>query len=115
MMLIPKIPKGSYSVMAKRGEPPDSLDDFPTPKWATRALMKYVMPELGCFGQYTIFDKKELTVLEPACGRGYMIEVLEGGMSNEGEGKQEIFYNEILAPDQIDRLFTPLCYNVIAL
>ena len=71
------IPKGSYSVMAQRGESPDSLDDFPTPKWATRALMKYVMPKFGCFGQHTIFDRRELTVLEPACGRGYMIEVLK--------------------------------------
>ncbi len=33
--------------------------------------------------------------------------VLEGGMSNEDEGRKEIFYNEILTPDEIDRLFAP--------
>ena len=33
--------------------------------------------------------------------------VLEGGMSNEEEGKREIFYNEILAADEIDRLKAP--------
>ena len=33
--------------------------------------------------------------------------VLEGGMSNEEEGKCEIFYNETLAPDEIDRLKAP--------
>lgn len=33
--------------------------------------------------------------------------VLEGGQSNEGEGRREVFWNETLAPDQIDRLLSP--------
>ena len=33
--------------------------------------------------------------------------VLEGGMRNEDNGKNEIFYNETLAPDEIDRLTAP--------
>ncbi|MDD5084378.1 MAG: site-specific DNA-methyltransferase [Candidatus Moranbacteria bacterium] len=33
--------------------------------------------------------------------------VLEGGMSNEDAGKKEVFYNEIISKDEIDRLFEP--------
>ncbi|HIB8406640.1 site-specific DNA-methyltransferase [Enterobacter hormaechei] len=33
--------------------------------------------------------------------------VLEGGMSKEDQGKKEIYYNEIIAIDEIDRLFSP--------
>jgi hypothetical protein len=55
--------------MAQRFEAGDSPDDFPTPPWATRALIEYV---LG--------DKTSLATmacLEPACGAGYMAEVLK--------------------------------------
>ena len=53
----------SHAVMAQRYEPKHSPDDFPTPPWATRALLQHVIrePEIG-----------RLTCLEPACGRGYM-------------------------------------------
>jgi hypothetical protein len=54
--------------MAQRIEPGDSRDDFPTPPWATRALVEHV---LG--------NKKTLvsqTCLEPACGAGHMAKVL---------------------------------------
>jgi hypothetical protein len=57
----------SHAVMAQRIEPLDSFDDFPTPPWATRALIEYVL------------DKPALastTCLEPACGRGHMARVL---------------------------------------
>ncbi|MDR0065901.1 site-specific DNA-methyltransferase [Acinetobacter sp. 11520] len=33
--------------------------------------------------------------------------VLEGGMTKEEEAKNEIYYNEIIARDEIDRLFSP--------
>jgi type I restriction-modification system DNA methylase subunit len=55
--------------MAQRVEPADSPDDFPTPPWATRALVEHV---LG--------NKKTLstqTCLEPACGAGHMAMVLK--------------------------------------
>ena len=55
--------------MAQRAEPNDSPDDFPTPPWATRALVEHV---LG--------DKKTLAsqaCLEPACGVGHMANVLK--------------------------------------
>ena len=33
--------------------------------------------------------------------------VLEGGMSSEEKGNNEVFYNEIISKDEIDRLFEP--------
>lgn len=59
----------SHAVMAQRVEPKDSPDDFPTPPWATRALVEYILN-----------DKKDLvsqTCLEPACGAGHMAKVLK--------------------------------------
>lgn len=59
----------SHAVMAQRVEASDSADDFPTPPWATRALIEHVLS-----------DKKTLTIqtcLEPACGAGHMAKVLK--------------------------------------
>ncbi|WP_137113334.1 SAM-dependent methyltransferase [Mesorhizobium sp. GR13] len=53
----------SHAVMAQRVEPSDSPDDFPTPPWATRALVEHVLGKEAVEG---------LSCLEPACGRGYM-------------------------------------------
>lgn len=58
----------SHAVMAQRTEAKDSLDDFPTPPWATRALLEHVIER----GGYT----ERLTCLEPACGVGHMAKVL---------------------------------------
>ena len=42
----------SYAVMAQRAEAKDSLDDFPTPPWATRALIDTSSTRLaGCKGK----------------------------------------------------------------
>lgn len=54
--------------MAQRHEAADSLDDFPTPPWATRALIEHVIGEEAVIGQ---------TCLEPACGRGHMAQPLK--------------------------------------
>ena len=35
----------SHAVMAQRVEPKDSADDFPTPPWATRALVEHVLDD----------------------------------------------------------------------
>lgn len=51
----------SSAVMAQRVEPPDSLDFFPTPPWATRALCTYV---IGQTAMNVAWD--------PACGDGAM-------------------------------------------
>ena len=57
------------AVMAQRRDPPDALDYFPTPPWATRALFKHVLPAI---------DVKVIrSAWEPACGEGHMAAVLE--------------------------------------
>ena len=65
----------SQAVMARRSEPHDSLDDFPTPPWATRALFEHVL-----FPHWAGIDVDQFfrgqTVLEPACNRGYMLRPL---------------------------------------
>lgn len=56
----------SHAVMAQRAEPNDSLDFFPTPPWATRALFEHVIgPRQGYIGW------------DPACGDGAMIKVFD--------------------------------------
>jgi hypothetical protein len=57
----------SHAVMAQRIEPSDSPDDFPTPPWATRALLEHVIDKSAV---------RPLTCLEPACGVGHMSKVL---------------------------------------
>lgn len=61
------VPRGSTAVMNRRVEPPDSLDFFPTPPWATRALFEHVL------GSHRMTDA---TVWEPAAGEGHMAEVI---------------------------------------
>ena len=51
------------AVMARRREPPDSLDYFPTPPWAARALCEH-LGHWGGIGAESAWD--------PACGEGHM-------------------------------------------
>jgi len=55
--------------MAQRFEPKDSVDDFPTPPWATRALFEHVLNDKGAL--------RSMSCLEPACGAGHMAKVLK--------------------------------------
>ncbi len=55
----------SSAVMQQRQEPHHSLDDFPTPPWATRALCEFIQPE------------SRMTCREPAANRGHMVRPLE--------------------------------------
>ena len=57
----------SSAVMAQRIEPTDSLDFFPTPPWATRALMEHVLRKQWM---------QEETCWEPAAGLGHMSDTL---------------------------------------
>lgn len=59
---------GHTAVMAQRREPPDALDYFPTPPWATRALFRHVLPAIGAESMEVVW--------EPACGAGHMAEVI---------------------------------------
>lgn len=58
----------NLAVVSNRIEPPDSLDFFPTPPWATRALL-LGFPHL--FGA-----ANDQHVWEPAAGEGHMVAVL---------------------------------------
>lgn len=55
----------STAVMQRRVEPHDSLDDFPTPPWATRAICEFLI-SIG-------FDLWLSEVREPCANRGYMV------------------------------------------
>jgi hypothetical protein len=59
----------SHAVMSQRVEASDSPDDFPTPPWATRALLEHVLKDKRA--------RKRQTCLEPACGAGHMAKVLK--------------------------------------
>jgi hypothetical protein len=64
----------SSAVMAQRIEAHDSLDDFPTPPWATRALIEHViLPTYPGEARRLLGDE---TCWEPACNRGHMVKPL---------------------------------------
>jgi hypothetical protein len=89
----------SHAVMAQRSEALDSLDDFPTPPWATRALIEHVITKPR--------DLTEMSCLEPACNRGFMSMVLD-------EYFREVSSSDIYAygyGDVEDFLETPLAAN----
>lgn len=58
----------SAAVMQQRAEPHDSLDFFPTPPWATRALCNQLL-SLG-------YDLSRNVAWDPACGQGDMVRPL---------------------------------------
>lgn len=63
----------STAVMQRRVEAADSLDDFPTPPWATRAVIEHViMPQYAHAPEIARMRLVQMTVREPACNRGYM-------------------------------------------
>jgi hypothetical protein len=59
---------GFTAVMAQRREPPDAIDFFPTPPWATRALFRHVLPAISVSDIGGAW--------EPACGEGHMAAVI---------------------------------------
>jgi hypothetical protein len=72
-----KLGNTSSAVMQQRHEAADSLDDFPTPPWATRAMLGEVLKPRGV-------DLAGLNVWEPACNRGYMARPLGEAGANVG-------------------------------
>ena len=60
------------AVTESRREPPDALDFFPTPPWATRALIEHVL------GANTV---ECLTCWDPCAGEGHMAEPLKAYFS----------------------------------
>lgn len=72
-------PNTSSAVMQQRRDKAKaSLDDFPTPPWATRALIEH----LAKYGADAGWPKKQdkpfasASVLDPACNRGHMVRPL---------------------------------------
>jgi len=79
----------SHAVMAQRTEARDSADDFPTPPWATRALIEHVLE-----GKSQIAN---LRCLEPACGAGHMAKVLK------------TYFGEVICSDAYDYGYGAIC------
>ncbi len=76
----------SSAVMQQRSEPHDSLDDFPTPPWATRALCEW----LRGWWCTEPSDWQEMSCREPAANRGHMVRPLRE------------YFGEVIASDVHD-------------
>lgn len=59
----------STAVMQQRHEPHDSLDFFPTPPWATRALVEHVLAGHG----WRLDQLGGMTAWDPCCGALHMV------------------------------------------
>lgn len=77
------LPNGARSIMSSRVEADDSLDYFPTPPWATRALCRHVFPRL-------YVGHRTESVWEPACGEGHMAETLCEFFDPEGVAATDV-------------------------
>src|SRR5262245_18073177 len=61
----------TYATRAQRKDSREEADEFPTPPWATRALFEHVLP------RRLVDAAASQSCLEPACGRGHMVRVLQ--------------------------------------
>lgn len=61
------LPAGGRAIMSQRLDPVDSLDFFPTPPWATRALCEVVL-----WPEPIVLPLRQASVWEPAAGEGHM-------------------------------------------
>jgi hypothetical protein len=103
--VIPHQQNRTHAVMSQRNENKNSLDDFPTPPWATRALIEHVIKKEKILGK---------TCLEPACGRGYMaeslkeyfLEVVSNDISSYGYGGIEDFTHHKFPENSFDWVIT---------
>ncbi len=102
----------SHAVMAQRAEAKDSRDDFPTPPWATRALINHVLkPRFKGLATQTC--------LEPACGAGHMDKVLRqyfaetnaSDIFDYGYAKVADFLTAPYAVDSVDWVITNPPFN----
>jgi hypothetical protein len=93
--------------MQQRSEPHDSLDDFPTPPWATRALCEWLVMR-----GYLLRGEKSCR--EPAANRGHMVaplreyfaEVEAADIFDYGAGFEQRDYLFGPAPDATDWTIT---------
>ncbi|MCB5411825.1 hypothetical protein [Pseudogemmobacter faecipullorum] len=95
----------SAAVMQQRSEPHDSLDDFPTPPWATRALLE-LLAARGWIGP-------DQTVREPCANRGHMVRPLAeffgavdaSDIHDYGAGYPTFDYVGMEVPEAVDWTF----------
>lgn len=95
----------SHAVMSQRSEDRESLDDFPTPPWATRAFLAHCFSTSGA---------RDLSVWEPACGRGHMAQVLgeffdrvrASDVHNYGYGEVQDFIDGLSGVQSVDWVIT---------
>ena len=95
----------SSAVMQQRHEAHDSLDDFPTPPWATRAICEEL--------RYLVGIRKDETCREPCANRGYMARPLleyfdkvdVADVHDYGAGYPIRDYLFGLDPDEVDWTF----------
>lgn len=93
----------SAAVMNRRHEPHDSLDDFPTPGWATRAVCEALQAQGISLANSAAWD--------PCCNRGFMVNPLneyfgvttatdihDYGFAGMDEQQDFLLYNESTAP-----------------
>lgn len=85
-------PKGGTAVMARRAEPWDSLDCFPTPPWATRALFVHVLPKIGVTVPIG-------AALDPAAGLFHMVDAMRPFCSKATGSDVFDYRNNFPAPD----------------
>lgn len=84
--------------MQQRAEPHDSLDDFPTPPWAGRALCEQVLGFDDCM------PYAERSLWEPACNRGY----LRCGLTDYFEAvRSSDIFDYGIGAERLDFLFGP--------
>lgn len=91
----------STAVMQRRVAGTDSLDFYPTPPWATRALMEHVVIPL--VGRDRLGD---LLAWEPAAGHGdmarplaeYFGHVITSDIHNHGDPRVEHLHHDFLMP-----------------
>lgn len=97
----------SHAVMAQRVEAHDSLDDFPTPPWATRALLQHVVVGHG----WSCDQIRAAACWEPACNRGHMVGplmewfglVIATDVHDYGMGGEPHDFLQPYVPGSIDR------------
>jgi hypothetical protein len=93
----------SHAVMSQRHEVHDSLDHFPTPPWATRALCEW----LCLYASAGRLHVKEMGAWEPACAEGHMARALAEYFSFVGASDVHDYgfgeRQDFLLPDNIGR------------
>lgn len=94
-----------------RAVPREGLDFYPTPPWATRALLHDVMPRLG------LAVERDFVLWDPACGAGHMAyvlreysdRVLASDIHDYGHGEVRDFFAVLSQPS--DWIITNPPYN----